>query len=72
MRWLPLPEWDATQHSKPHHPSTLRTWAKTGQIYPPAKLVGREWLVLENAVYVGLAANDECVAVSDRVRVILG
>lgn len=52
-----LREWDETTFSRPHSITTLRTWARTGQIYPTPTLVGREYMVDENAQYVPLRQN---------------
>lgn len=37
---------------KPHNVATLRRWVREGRIYPKPVLVGREYQVQKNAVYL--------------------
>lgn len=50
---ITLAEWAAAQFAKVPHVNTLRKWAREKQIKPVPELVGREYLVLPHARYVG-------------------
>lgn len=50
---ITLAEWAAARFAKVPHVNTLRKWARERQIRPVPKLVGREYLVLPHAQYVG-------------------
>ena len=51
---IPLSDWDRETFRKPHSMATLYKWATTQQMDPPAEKIGKEWLIEEGAVYVGL------------------
>jgi len=55
---ITLQEWDKKTFSKAHSLRTLRSWARTGQIYPPPIKVGREYQVEDTARYIGLRKSD--------------
>jgi hypothetical protein len=52
---ITLHEWAEAQFAHVPHVNTLRKWARTKQIRPCPQLVGREYLVLPHARYVGKA-----------------
>lgn len=47
-----LSAWAAKHYSPPPAIRTLRGWVRTGQIHPPAELVGRHYMVEEDAVRI--------------------
>lgn len=49
---ITLEEWDKLNFDPPHSIRTLREWAKNGRIYPKPELVGREYRVQPDAVYI--------------------
>lgn len=53
LKKIALHDWASTQFAKVPHINTLRKWARTKQIKPAPELVGREYLVLPTARYVG-------------------
>lgn len=52
MSEITLEEWDRRKFDPPHSIRTLRLWARTGRIHPQPVLVGREYRVQEDAVFV--------------------
>lgn len=52
MSGITLEEWDRRKFDPPHSISTLRLWARKGRIHPEPELIGREYRVQEDAVYV--------------------
>lgn len=51
-KYIPLQRW-ADQHFEPTPTlRTLRRWARKGHIHPQPQLVGRQYRVLETAVYM--------------------
>lgn len=52
MKSIPLNAWAARFFDPPPSIHTLRRWCRDGNIFPLPTFVGREWYVLENAVYV--------------------
>jgi len=58
---ITLQEWDKKIFSQTHSLRTLRSWARTGQIYPPPKKVGRKYQVEETARYIGLQKPHETI-----------
>ncbi|MGN7975429.1 excisionase [Serratia sp. 22264] len=59
-RWQTLHEW-ATEEFGDAKPSlqTLQNYAKSNMIFPPAKKIGRRWMVETGARYVGLLAKPQ-------------
>lgn len=57
-RWQTLHEWavEGFGDAKPS-PQTLQHYAKSNMIFPPAKKVGRRWMVETGARYVGIFAK---------------
>lgn len=49
---IPLHEWAARNFDPPPAQRTLRAWAKNSRIQPRPQMVGREYRVREDAVYV--------------------
>jgi hypothetical protein len=49
---ITLQQWDKKHFDPPHSTRTLRAWAKDGKIQPKPELIGREYRVMEDAVYV--------------------
>jgi hypothetical protein len=45
-----LADWAAKLYSPPPSPFVLRSWARSGQIYPAPERVGRNWYVEHDAV----------------------
>lgn len=45
MTLITLDQWNAALFGGRYSRNTLRTWAKNGHIQPPARKVGRDWLV---------------------------
>lgn len=56
---LTLSEWDKERfpHS-PHHPNTLRKWAKNGNIYPNPMKIGKAFRVKRKAQYYDLKTGE--------------
>ncbi|MBL1261139.1 MAG: hypothetical protein COB33_011465 [Thiotrichaceae bacterium] len=52
QKLITLKEWDERHFNPAHSTRTLRTWAKDGKIQPKPQLIGREYRVMEDAVYV--------------------
>lgn len=49
---ITLEEWDRLTFSKPHSLSTLRAWARSGNIVPRPRKIGRQYFVPQTAEYV--------------------
>lgn len=49
---IPLEQWNRTKFGGRYSLKTLRLWAKSGYISPPAQKVGRDWLVDSDAIYL--------------------
>lgn len=52
VKHIPLQDWAKRKFAPPPAIRTLRAWAKDGRIQPRPELVGREYRVREDAVYV--------------------
>ncbi len=65
---IPIKDWDKQTFRKTHCTTTLHAWARTQQTEPPAIKVGKQWLIDETAVYVGLQTVDSDNDMSDRVK----
>lgn len=50
---ITLADWAKAQFATVPHVNTLRKWAREKQIQPAPKLVGRSYLVMPAAKYVG-------------------
>ncbi|MEC4747564.1 excisionase [Methylomicrobium sp. Wu6] len=48
---VPLEKWNALKFDGRYTMKTLRCWARSGYIKPPAQKVGRDWLVQSDAVF---------------------
>jgi predicted site-specific integrase-resolvase len=46
---ITLAAWAARNYSPAPSIRTLRTWVRTGQVFPPAEKVGRNYMVEETA-----------------------
>lgn len=53
-KMITLQKWAADYFDPVPKPSALFRFARTNQISPPAKKVGRTWYVEQNAEFVGL------------------
>lgn len=52
MKLITLQEWSSQNFSVPFNIETLNKWARENLISPPAKKIGRRWLVQPNATYI--------------------
>ena len=52
MKKIPLKAWAAARFDPPPCRETLRRWVRRVRIYPEPELIGREYFVDPNAVYV--------------------
>jgi hypothetical protein len=52
---IPITTWAARTYDPPPSIHTLRKWAREGRISPAPQLAGREYRVMEDAVYVQAA-----------------
>lgn len=69
---ITLTDWAMRNYSPPPSRHTLRLWANSGQIVPPAEKVGKTWMVDEHAVRVPLAQpSSNVVSLSPRAQGIL-
>lgn len=57
QKQITLHAWASAQFAKVPHVNTLRKWAHDGYIQPAPTKVGREYLVLPTARYVGKPAK---------------
>lgn len=57
--YITLPEWDEKNFSVSHGIRTLRSWAKSGQIYPEPIKVGVMVMVEESAKFVPLPSDSD-------------
>ena len=48
---VPLEQWNVTKFGGRYTLKTLRAWARSGYIKPPAQKVGRDWLVQSDAIF---------------------
>lgn len=66
MMYITIQEWAKLNFAIKVSNTTLSTYAKTGQIYPPPLKFAGRWMVDENAKYVELteapASSDPLVA----------
>lgn len=73
MRWMSIQEWAKAEFSESARPSknTLRAWAKSRQIDPPAQQIAGKWCVLEGAKYRPTRSTTSDSTMSERARRIL-
>lgn len=50
-KWITLEAWAERTFDPPPKSGTLRAWAGSGQLQPPASIIGRRWMVREDAEY---------------------
>jgi len=51
MRYITLREWNSRQ-PRPRCMEVVRRWVRSGKLYPPPYLDGREYLIQETAVKI--------------------
>jgi len=68
MSYITLREWNARQ-LRPRSMEQVRRWVRTGKLYPPPFLDGREYLIQANAVKINPTQPKEFV--SDNSRLLL-
>ncbi|HDL7797993.1 TPA: excisionase [Yersinia enterocolitica] len=52
MKSISLTEWADLHYSAPPPLTTLRRWARNGNIYPPPEIHGRQYQVSPDAIYI--------------------
>lgn len=70
-KMIPIIEWARNHFDPIPSTSTLRVWAKSGMIIPPATKVGREWRVRADAIYSPMKSAHAEIDLSPRALEIL-
>lgn len=66
-----ITEWAARNYSPAPSPAQLKSWIKTGQIFPAPEKVGRNWMVDENSSRMPNVILADIEHLSERARTIL-
>lgn len=56
---IPVATWAAAHYDPPPSAWVLRKWARSGEFWPPAERVGKEWYVREDARRLSVAPFDD-------------
>jgi len=68
---ITLTEWGSRNYSPPPSIGQLKTWVRTGQIFPAPERVGRTWMLDEKSARVPLVEYQPIEQMSKRALSIL-